>query len=91
VIADGHDGGVFQRIFAGATTYSRRARETVVHRPRRVRSGVRQGQSAYRFVVQRHEEDQKSRVVRPLVQSTQLPSGLGNMQGKLPTVLFVYR
>jgi len=92
IISDGHDGSVFQRIFAGATTYSRRAREAVVHRPWRVRSGVRQGQSAYRFVVQRHEEDQKSRVVRSLVQSPQLPGGLGNMQGKLSTIkLFYFR
>lgn len=86
MISDGYDGSVFQRVFAGPTTHSRRARKAVVYRPRRVCSGVRQGQSAHRFVFQRHEEDQKSRVVCSLVQPTQLPSGLRNMQGKLTTI-----
>lgn len=81
MFADGHDGSVFQRVVARPTAHARRAREAVVHRARRVRAGVRQGQPAHRLVVQRHEEDQKPRVLRPLVQPSQLFGGVRNMQG----------
>lgn len=81
LFADRHDGSVFQRIVTRPTAHSRRTRKTVIHRARGIRASVRQGQSARRFVFQGHEENQKSRILRPLVQPTQLSSSVGNMQG----------
>lgn len=81
LFTDRHDGSVLQRLAAGPTADAHWAREAVVHRARGVRAGVCQRQPAYRLVVQRHEKDQESRILRSLVQPTELSGCLRNMQG----------
>lgn len=67
---------------AGPAVDPHRARATVLHRSRGVRPGVRQGVAAPGDVLQGHEEDPKPRVLRPVVQQTELLRGDRSLQAR---------